>query len=113
MEFCKHCNVRGYSSLCDCELSGNLCVYVFRCQAEMMWKPLDGMDKCSLRLEQIPTLSKGEYFVRFEKDGFLYVEYENDTVIKIENTLNYIPKVVKIDVVDGEYQIVKEKKSAK
>ena len=61
------------------------------------------MEDCNLKNEKV--LENGEYKVRFEKKGFLYVEI-NDSVKMFKNIFNDIPVSVKLVFVDGEYYIL-------
>lgn len=61
------------------------------------------MATCKFKQEPV-QLNKGEYKVRFEHKEKLYVEIGNQVMV-FKNPFNYIPQVVKLKKVNGEYRI--------
>ena len=73
-----------------------------RCNMEHTWLPIDSMNTCTLREpERVIELKNGEYLVRFEKDGDLYIEV-GDYVIYKKNPYDYVPEKVEMVQVDNE-----------
>lgn len=100
---CEYCNVGDYNDFCHCGKDGDVCAFMRRCQTEHRWKPLESMDKCKLRKEGKPV-PKGQYKVRFELRGALYVDM-GDFVQEIENPYDYVPEFVEVVQVNGKYYI--------
>lgn len=106
MEFCKYCKIASINSYCTCELNGEVCPYVRRCNIDMCYKP-NNMDKCNLRARE-DILDRNEYKVRFCLNNTLYVEV-NDGVIQVKNPYDYEPKTVFLYQYDGGYHFEKKK----
>lgn len=100
---CKYCIIGKYEEFCTCSKSGEVCPFMRRCITDHCWKPLDSMDKCKARKDEI-IVPKGSNKVRFELYGELYVE-DGDFVYAIKNPYDYTPQFVKIVNVDGEWYI--------
>lgn len=66
---------------------------------ECVWKPLDSMDKCQLRKDEV-QVPKGKNKVRFELHGELYVE-DGEFVYAIKNPFDHTPNFVELVTVDG------------
>lgn len=66
---------------------------------ECVWKPLDSMDKCQLRKDEV-QVPKGKNKVRFELHGELYVE-DGEFVYAIKNPFDHTPDFVELATVDG------------
>lgn len=92
MEFCEFCIVAPYEDFCQCKVDSYLCPFVYRCQTEMRWKPLDGMKSCVNNRINLP-LAKDEYRVKFELKGNLFIEI-GDFVKEIKNPFDYVPQKV-------------------
>ena len=102
MSMCEYCEKGSYFGFCTCTKSHEICPFMRRCNVEHDWLPIDAMDKCTLREpERRVKLKQGEYKVRFEKDGDLYIEIE-DYVIQKKNPFDYIPETVEMVRVDNE-----------
>lgn len=97
--FCKFCNVADFKNYCTCSKNGQICPFVRRCMNECVWKPLDSMDKCQLRKDEV-QVPKGKNKVRFELHGELYVE-DGDFVYTIKNPFEHTPDFVELIMVDG------------
>lgn len=69
-----------------------------RCVNKMQYVPMESMDKCKVRSDMV----KGN--IRFIKNGFLYVDVDNNT-IKIKNPYGYEPKNVEIVKRYGQYYV--------
>lgn len=100
---CEYCQIADYNGFCHCGKDGDICAFMRRCQTEHRWKPLESMDKCKLRKEGKPV-PKGQYKVRFELKGTLYVEM-GDFVREIKNPYGYVPEFVEVVQIDGVYYI--------
>lgn len=100
---CEYCKIGEYEGFCYCNKTNNLCPFVRRCVTEHRWKPLDSMDKCKERKDEV-IVPKGMNRVRFELYGELYVEV-GDFVYAIKNPYDYTPDFVKIVKVNGVWYI--------
>jgi hypothetical protein len=94
-------------------------MFVYRCTTEHRWKPLPEMDRCLLMKEKmgVRELQPTENKVKFESNGFLYVEVA-DMVYKVQNPFDYVPQGVELEQIDGRmyvkgYAPKKENKSKK
>lgn len=102
MSMCEYCEKGSYHGFCTCLKSGDICPFMRRCGIEHTWLPIDSMNSCSLRQpERVIELKNGEYKVRFEKGGDLYIEV-GDIVIQKANPYDYIPEKVELVRVDNE-----------
>lgn len=101
--FCEYCIVAPYNQDCQCTKTGDYCLYVYRCEKEKRNRPMSQMVNCKFKQEPI-KLGKGEYKVRFEHKGKLYVEVDNQVIV-FKNPFDYIPQIVKLKKVNGEYRI--------
>ena len=100
---CEYCQIADYNGFCHCGKDGDICAFMRRCQTEHRWKSLESMDKCNLRKEGKPV-PKGQYKVRIELKGALYVEM-GDFVREINNPYDYVPEFVEVVQIDGVYYI--------
>lgn len=96
---CKYCNIAEYDEYCTCAKSDEICPFVRRCTNEKCWKPLDTMDKCKLRKDEV-VVPQGKKKVRFALHGELYVE-DREFVYSIKNPYDYIPEFVEIVDIEG------------
>lgn len=100
---CDFCKVVNYDKYCTCAIDGNYCPFVRRCTKEMRWVELDSMATCVIRRDKM----KGN--VRFEKNGYLYVDVDG-VVMKIKNPYDTTPQNVKVyKDKDGDIKIKKSK----
>lgn len=97
--FCQYCNVAEYELYCTCGKNGQICPFVRRCTNDRCWKPLDSMDKCQLRKDEV-TVPNGKNKVRFELHGELYIE-DGDFVYTVKNPYDYKPDFVELVTIDG------------
>lgn len=99
---CEYCEKGSYFGFCTCTKSHETCPFMRRCNVEHDWLPIDAMDRCTLRRpERRIELKQGEYKVRFEKNGDLYIEIE-DYVIQKKNPFDHIPEKVEMVKIDNE-----------
>lgn len=109
MIFCEHCQVGDYYSSCYCKKTqGELCPFVRRCTHENRWKPLEGMETCTLRkneIEEVIELNQDEYKVVSGDTGKLYIQYTKDSQIRLQNPYDYVPKKVRLVTIDGTVYI--------
>ena len=103
---CEYCDIGDYLGMCSCTISSSQCPFMRRCSIERKWLPLDGMDVCTLRESRKVEVMLGanEYKVQFERNGKLYIEY-NDYVIKMRNPFDVIPEKVELIQVENELYI--------
>lgn len=105
MSMCEYCEKGSYYGFCTCVKSNNICPFMRRCNMEHKWLPIDAMNTCNLRLPETEVvLKQGEYLVRFEKNGELYIEIDNYVVVK-KNPFDYVPTKVELVRVDNEMYI--------
>lgn len=102
MSMCPYCEKGSYFGFCTCIKNGNICPFMRRCNMEHTWLPIDSMNTCTLREpERVIELKSGEYLVRFEKDGDLYIEV-GDYVIYKKNPYDYVPEKVEMVQIGNE-----------
>ena len=105
MSICEYCEKGTYYGVCTCTKSQEMCPFMRRCSIEHDWVPLDSMNKCTLREpERRVELKQGEYIVRIEKNGDLYIEVEDYVIVK-KNPFDDIPEKVELVKVDNEMYI--------
>ena len=69
-----------------CKIKSGLCMYSKRCDKEQKYVALENQKECYIyNMEKLKEIPQDSNYIRFEKRGFLYVEYGED-VIKIPNT---------------------------
>lgn len=106
MYFCENCEIGTYFSYCHCKKTKELCPFVRKCSNEHRWKPLDSMEKCTLRRkDDFVQLRKGEYKVSIASKGYLFVKVDDNTTIKIRNPFDSAPEKVELVKVGAEYYI--------
>lgn len=99
-EFCSYCKIGAYNSFCICELNKQMCGFVRRCSNELRYKPLASMSNCELR-KGVQNMTN----VRFEKNGKLYVDYKDITVIVPNIYGKNIPSWVDIIEINDKFYI--------
>lgn len=77
-----------------CRINNNVCPWVYWCDKINAHKELSKMPKHCRIIDSIPV-PDGYNKVEFERNGYLYVKVDNQT-IKIKNPFDYIPTMVKI-----------------
>lgn len=101
-----------------CKLNNQVCLFSKFCVNQGKYIHKEGVEHCYMieqaSKKQIPD---GAYYVRFIKKGFAYIELDNNTVIKVKDTLGNITNYVYlIKDNNGEYiislnPIIEKKKS--
>lgn len=90
-----------------CKITNNLCIYSKLCLKPNINKYIfnDKVDDCMIKKEnEKHTIPNGAYFVRFVKNGYVYVEIDNK-VSKIKCDDNNITNYVYIKInSDGTYK---------
>ena len=72
-----------------CRLNKRVCLYSKFCIKANKHIPNDGMENCFMALqEEKKKIPNGAYYVRCIRKGYLYVELDNNHVIKVKNTLD-------------------------
>lgn len=72
----------------QCKLKCGNCIYSTFCTVTQQYIHTDNYQECYIMNEQNKKrIPNGANYVRFIKNGFLYVEY-NDSVVKIKNPFN-------------------------
>lgn len=100
---CEYCRVGEYEEYCTCGKDNNICPFMRRCINDRCWKPLDTMEKCKARKDEV-IVPKGLNKVRFELHGELYVEV-GEFVYTIKNPYDYVPDFVKAVNKDGVWYV--------
>lgn len=76
-----------------CKKQKDVCPFSRFCTTRNKIIPTNSQEYCKIRnKKEIPD---GFFEVRFEKKGFLYVEYK-DRVLKLKNPYDFIPPYVKV-----------------
>ena len=89
-----------------CSLNKKVCLYSKFCIKANKHIPNDGMENCFMALaEEKKDIPSGAYYVRFVRKGYLYVEINDNQVIKIKDTLGNVTNYVYIKQVGDEYQV--------
>lgn len=91
-----------------CSLTEVICPWAFWCGAIRDYKERDSYKTYCKILKNATVKEKpdGYYDVKFERHGYLYVDF-NGEVIKVENIFNDIPKFVKIKKTKTSYKVMK------
>lgn len=100
---CPNVQVTSYADFPRCTLTGEVCPYMYRCTTQFTWIPLASMHSCKIKEQDNVNIPEGAYKVRFQKNGFLYVEYKNGVV-----TIPYdksAPDYVFLEEIDGVIKI--------
>lgn len=76
-----------------CGLSDGVCPWVYFCHKAQLWKCIkNAPEKCQVAIDAEAPV--GQYHVREERKGYLYVDIDNCTY-KIQNPFDYVPLYVK------------------
>ena len=91
-----------------CSLTEVICPWAFWCGNVRDYKERDSYKTYCKILKDATVKEKpdGYYDVKFERHGYLYVDF-NGEVIKVENIFNDIPKFVKIKKTKTSYKVIK------
>lgn len=90
----------------QCLILNQVCPYVYYCSKIQAYKESSSMPTdCKVkRKNKIPD---GYYYVRDERKGYLYIDYENDTTIKVKNPFENIPLYVKVTKTKNGFKLRK------
>ena len=93
-----------YAELNKCSITNNDCPFMYFCAKVNDWRPMNSMPKkCKVQDSIEPP--KGWYKVRMERKGKLYIDV-NEQTIKIDNSLGFVPVLVKlIKLKSGKWKI--------
>lgn len=83
-----------YRELNQCKITNEVCPWVYWCNKIATWKELPKTPNVC-KVSTTAKLPKGYYEVAFEKNGYLYVRVENQTV-KVLNVYENVPIMVKM-----------------
>lgn len=91
-----------------CSKTNTVCPWAFWCGTIHDYKDRDSCNTyCKiLKEEREKEKPKGFHEVKFERHGFLYVDF-NGLVIKVKNPFENIPKFVKIKKEKTSYKVIK------
>ena len=91
-----------------CSLTEVICPWAFWCGAIHDYKQRDSYKTyCNILKKEIEKEKpKGFHEVKFERHGFLYVDFDG-LVIKVKNPFENIPKFVKIKKEKTSYKVIK------
>ena len=88
-----------------CKITDNICPWAQWCGKINAYKERPGIEKYCKYLNSEPT-PDGYYKVEFERHGYLYIIFQNET-IKIQNPFTDIPKFVKVKKNKNSYKLSK------
>lgn len=89
-----------------CKITNDICPWTYWCGKLSTYKEREGMDKYCKYKQQV-QVPDGYNLVKFERNGFLYVDIDSQT-IKLCNPYSYVPQYVKVYKYRGEWRIKKE-----
>ena len=100
-------NENEHRAMLYCSINGKNCMHSTLCLKKDKYIGANGMENCSIMLANQKTeIPNGSSYIRFEKKGYLYVEYGDNRVVKIKNTIGEIKQnYVYVKEVNGEYVI--------
>lgn len=107
---CEHSYKGGDYKYPLCKITKDNCPMIRYCGEINDYMQIDNYrTHCSTFLKEEDRKNRlgGENKVRFESDGFLYVELNDtgNTIVKIPNTFSSIPKYIDVVEQDGEYYL--------
>ena len=89
-----------------CKLNNQICLFSKFCVNQNRYIHREGVETCYMaQFEEKKQIPSGAHYVRFIKKGYLYVELNNNRVIKILNTLGVETDYVYLREVDDKYEI--------
>jgi hypothetical protein len=90
-----------------CKLTMRPCIYRKYCKKVEGIIHTDNWDECYYRNNELKhKIPEGSNYIRFQKNGYLYVELDEDTVVKIKNTIGeQVENYVFLKKYRGEYRI--------
>ena len=93
-----------------CTVVDNVCPWIYYCGKIGGYKEREGVDKyCMYKKQEVKNNAPdGYYSVNFERKGFLYIAF-NDQTLKLANPFDYVPEYVKLYQSKGVWKIKKEK----
>ena len=90
-----------------CSIDNTYCIYSYKCTKHEKFLPMDNQEECyKYNMAKKKSIPNGSKYIEFKRKGFLYVEINDDHVVKIFNTLGEFDQdyVYVKDGVDG-YEI--------
>jgi hypothetical protein len=89
----------------NCTIINDICPYIRYCPTIRNIKNIDNYKDCKNYKEQerLLIMADNKNSVRFEKNGRLYVDLNNDEVVIVKNPYDYTPKSVELIKVKEEY----------
>lgn len=88
-----------------CKLNNKACIYSKFCTKINKYIPREGMENCYMLTQKKNDIPQGAYHVRFIDKGYLYIDIEEDRVIKIKNTLEGVTNYIYLKKNDCGYDI--------
>ena len=89
-----------------CKLNNQICLFSKFCVNQNKYIFRDGVENCYMaNFESKKQVPSGASYVRFVKNGFLYVELTRDKVVKIKDTIGNVENYVYVRDNNGEYEI--------
>lgn len=90
-----------------CNLTNLICPWSYWCGAISDYKERESYKTyCGILKKEENKVPDGYYKVEFEKRGFLYIEF-NDSIIKVKNPFDEVPKFVKVKKTKTSYKLSK------
>ena len=89
-----------------CGITNTFCTHSKKCEKEQKFIPTNNQDDCNLMKEhKKKNIPVGSYYVKMKDKGFLYVELDNNRIVKIKDTLGNVDNFVYVQKVGETYQI--------
>lgn len=90
----------------QCSIINSQCPYMYFCTKRNAWRNTKYMtDNCNIKKKAM--VPKGYYRVRFERRGYLYVDF-GDKTVAIKNPFEDVPEFVKVSKLkNGTYRLKK------
>lgn len=89
-----------------CKINDGICLFSRYCIKVDKYVLKDNMESCYIMAEneKKKNTPQGANYVRFVRNGYLYVEFE-DRVVKIKDTLGNVTNYVYVRKTDNDYEI--------
>lgn len=90
-----------------CNITHSNCPWAYWCGHISAFKERESCKKyCKLLKEEEQKVPEGHYKVKFERHGFLYIDFNNQ-ILKIKNPFEDVPSFVKIKKYKTSYKLAK------
>ena len=90
-----------------CSLSNSICPWAYWCGNISNYKERESYKRyCKFLKQEEEKVPSGYFKVEFERHGFLYINF-NNSIIKVKNPFDDIPKCVKVKKTKTSYKLAK------